>query len=242
MPLDRIEHMPQVLGVRTVVTLREAQSQGFAGSLHKVHELVQFEQRNERIHQAAEILLHQLDERRASGGHRRRLALCCAAGHRGFTARLEQEHLDVRQRAQRALDARLDVIPRQPPKPRAQWRQRDRADAPFLDLRDQGSETRFDILQARLASPVSLCREIDDEPRVGQLPRLEHEHAPGPHLLALASGGVGLEVCRPRLLELQRHAAPHLPDAVHRVDEGLGVGRQQVTSPVFDQRCPSLHQ
>jgi hypothetical protein len=160
----------------------------------------------------------------ATRSHRRRARLRADDGR--WLPRLEQDHADARQVAQRTLDARLDLFPRQPPESRAQRRQRDRAYAAPLDLRNQGHESRIDILEARLAAPVPLRGEIDDEPRVGQLPGLEHEHPARPHLLALAGSGVGMEVRRPRLLELQRHAAAHVADAIDRIDESFGVGRQ----------------
>ena len=75
----------------------------------------------------------------------------------------------------------------------------------------------LDVFEPALATPVPLGREIDDIARGNHRARLEDEHMPGPHLVASALSGVGLEVLGKRALELKCHPAPHHADAVDGV-------------------------
>ena len=69
MAFDGMQHVPQVLGVWSVMTLRESQLQRLARDLHEVHELVRFQQRDERIQQAKQVAVEQPDQRRTTRCH-----------------------------------------------------------------------------------------------------------------------------------------------------------------------------
>jgi len=77
---------------------------------------------------------------------------------------------------------------------------------------------------------MSFGREIDDVPR-RKLSRLVHEHFSRLDFLPLAGRGVGLEVIGECILELQRDPASHDPDAVHRIDDCVNVGLEDVANP-----------
>ena len=60
----------------------------------------------------------------------------------------------------------------------------------------------------------------------------EHKHLPWAHCFALAGSGIGFEVIRKGLFELQRDATTHHTNTIHRVDQGLRFRAQDVTCGV----------
>jgi hypothetical protein len=185
-PFDGEQHVPQVLCVGTVRRLHVLQPQRLAGLLHEVHQLVHFQQRDRRVEQAADVAAHQLHQRRAAGRHRGHLAAVLHHVMRRRALGFEDAHAHVGQLAQGGLDARAYVAPLKPAQPAAQRRNGHRPDAAATNLTHQCRQARVDVLDAALALPMPLGGKIDDEPRGGQLAHLEHEHAAGLHLVALA--------------------------------------------------------
>ena len=90
------------------------------------------------------------------------------------------------------------------------------------------SRVRRRCLHPARSTPVTLGGEIDDAARVGELPGLEHEHPTRLHLGLLARRLVSLEIVREGPLELKRDPASHHPDAIHGVDQGIGVLAQNI--------------
>ena len=74
MALDGIQHVPEILGVRPVVALLEPQLQRLSCGLHEVHELVGFQQRDERVQQAEQVAVNQTDQSRSTRRHVREIA------------------------------------------------------------------------------------------------------------------------------------------------------------------------
>lgn len=71
-----------------------------------------------------------------------------------------------------------------------------------------------------------------------RVPVCEDKHGAQLHRTPLGSLGVGAEIFRKRLLELERNAASHHDDAIHRIDEGFGVFGQDVTRGEAKHRQP----
>ena len=67
-PLHRRQDVPEIFRVRAVRALHVVQAELFSGLLREVHQLVNFEERHERIHEAGEVAIHQADEHGAPGG------------------------------------------------------------------------------------------------------------------------------------------------------------------------------
>ena len=74
MSFNGVQDVPQVLGVRAVMTLRESKPQWLARGLHEVHEFVRFHQRNERIQQAEQVAVQQPDQCGPTRRHLRDIA------------------------------------------------------------------------------------------------------------------------------------------------------------------------
>ena len=89
---------------------------------------------------------------------------------------------------------------------------------------------------------MALGREVDDEARQGELPRLKHEHAARLHGFTLAGGLVSLEVIGVDVLELQGDATPHHADAIDGVDQCVGLTLEDVARGVLDHGCAPLIQ
>ena len=83
---------------------------------------------------------------------------------------------------------------------------------------------------------MSLCWEVHDPARLGQLAVVEHEHLPEDDLLALAGLLIGLEVAREGILELQRDALAHDPDRVDGVHQHIHIGVEQIAACVDEPR------
>ena len=233
-----MQHVPQILGVRAIGGFGVFQAERLAGFLHEIHQLVDFEQRDERVHQSAEIAMHQHDQRRAPWAHVRHFA---RLGRHRRAVRLEDDDMEIVDAAQRRFDARAHVGPIQPAEAAAERRDGDGADAAIADLFDQRLQAGVDILHPALAAPMPLGWEVDDELRIGQRPGLEHEHLARLHLLPRAGGLISLEVRRKVILELKRDAAAHDADAVDRIDQRFRVGPQDVSGREFDHRhLPSV--
>ena len=94
----------------------------------------------------------------------------------------------------------------------------------------------LDVFKPALATPVPFGREVDDVARGNHRTRLEDEHMPGPHLVALAADRVCLEVLGKRTLELKCDPAPHHTDAVDGIDQGLRRLGEDVASLERDPR------
>src|SRR5690242_9452518 len=73
--VDPAQNVSQIVGVRTIGSLLVPQLEWLAGFLHKIHELVDLKQRNERVHGSREILSHKSKKRGTSNRHVRRLLL-----------------------------------------------------------------------------------------------------------------------------------------------------------------------
>jgi hypothetical protein len=128
----------------------------------------------------------------------------------------------------------LTSIQSSPPRPAAQRWNGDRADTPGTNQLHQRGQAGLDVFDAALATPVALGWKVDDVARRGELPRLEHEHPARLHLTAPASRGIGPEVLRVGMPELQRDATPHHSHTVDRIDERIRPGLQDVAAGVFD--------
>jgi hypothetical protein len=102
------------------------------------------------------------------------------------------------------------------------------------DLHRERLQSRLDITDPALASPVTLGREIDDERGRREPARLKHEHPTWLDFVPPARQLVRLEVRRKTLLELERDAPPHYADAVDGVDERIGLFDQDVARLVLD--------
>ena len=86
---------------------------------------------------------------------------------------------------------------------------------------------------------MPLSREVDDVAWENRFPRLVHEHTPRLHLIAFASGNVGVEVPGEGFFKLKRDAAPHDTHAVDAIDQGFGFFGKNIASLVFDHcRAP----
>src|SRR6266487_1820449 len=92
-------------------------------------------------------------------------------------------------------------------------------------------QSPFDVLNSRRRAPVILGREIHDKAprRVSKQVRLAE-----PHLLALASPRIVLEVCREAFLKFQCHAFAHDADTIHRVHQRLSLALEEVTNQYLD--------
>jgi hypothetical protein len=84
-------------------------------------------------------------------------------------------------------------------------------------------ETRVDISDATLSSPVSLGGKIDDKFWVAKLVPLEDKHLSRLQLFTFASEGIGLEVVWECFFELKGDSATHHADAVDGIDKCLSV-------------------
>ena len=88
---------------------------------------------------------------------------------------------------------------------------------------DERREALLDVLDPALAAPVALRRKVDDVLGVDHHSGFEDEHPAGTHVPGLGGALICCEVLRKSLLELQRDALPHEPDAVHRIHERLDI-------------------
>ena len=202
---DGVQHVPQVRGVRSVMTLREPQAQRLARSLHEVHELVRFQQRDERVQQAEQVAVQQPDQRGSTRCHRRDIARSVDAIVRQRAARFEDDDLDIIECAQSRLHARTHTRPVQSAQPAAERWDGDRPDPARADFPGERLQPGLDVFEPALATPVPLGREVDDVARGNHRTCLEDEHVPGSHLVALAPGGVRLEVLGKRALEAHEY-------------------------------------
>ena len=237
-PLHRVEDVPQVLGVRPVVPLGVLEPQALARDVHEVHQLVDFQQGDEGVEQTVQVAVHQPDERCPARCHLRDLLALHHPLRRRRAPWLEDDDIQVVEAAQCLLDARAHVAPFEAAEAAAERRHRDRADVALADHHREVLEPGVDILDPAVAAPMPLGREVDDVARIGELPRLEHEHAAGLDLATRAGVGVDAEVLGERLLELKRDPAPHDADAVDRVDQGLGIFGKDVAGCEANHRRP----
>jgi hypothetical protein len=235
---DVLEHVAKILGVRPVDRLHVLEAERLARSLEEVHELVYFQERDGRVHQRGEVPFNEGNERRAASRHVGNVGGLVRPSVRRCEPRLVHDHLDIRELRRRTLDERLHAAPRQSPKAASERRDRNRTDVPRPNLGDERLEPCFDVLDAALAAPVALRREVDDEPGPAELAGLEHEHPPRLHLVTLAGGGVFLEVVREGVLKLERDPPAHDPDAVDGVDHRLGVAAEDVALAEGQHRSP----
>ena len=96
MTFHRVEYVPQILGVRTVMSLDVLQPEGLSCLLHEVHELVNFKKRDEWIEQTRDVSIHQADEGGPPRRHRRDL-LVPQRRRIQWATRLEHRDLDAGQ-------------------------------------------------------------------------------------------------------------------------------------------------
>src|SRR5262249_15499405 len=99
---------------------------------------------------------------------------------------------------------------------------------------DQRGKSCVNVLDPALAAPVALGREVDHPAWVRALPDLDDQHAARLYLAPLARSLIRREVLWIGALELRRDAATHDADAVHRIDQRLRVGLQDVASGDVD--------
>ena len=85
---------------------------------------------------------------------------------------------------------------------------------------------------------MPLRGEVDDEAGVHHEAGWHDEHAARLHLAPLHRPGIGEEVLRIGLLELESDTLAQVPDGVHRVHEGLGVSLEEVRLCLLDHREP----
>ena len=150
--------------------------------------------------------------------------------------RFEDDDVQIGKRSQRLLNAASDLRPWKSAKAGTERWHSHGTQTQTTDFGDEGHQSRVDVHQPRLAAPMTLGGEVDDVARRDGLAGLVDEHSARLYLAVATSSGVGSEVVWPRLLELQRDAGAHVPDAVHRVDESVGLLRQQVSGLVLDHR------
>ena len=241
MPFNGIQYVAKILRIGAVVGRFELQTQRFPRLLQKVHELVDFQQRYGRVEQAFEVTGHQLHERRSAGRHLGSFTLVLHLVGCGGTFGFVQQYFHLRQGRKRLFDTRPDVIPFQSTQTAAEGRNRNGLNVVAANDFNQVDQAGFDIFHAAVATPMTLGRKIDDEPRVGKLTGGVDEHSARLHLLPLASRFISFEVLRVGFLELQRNTPPHDADAVHGIDQSLCISVENVSACVFNH-CSVLIQ
>lgn len=112
-------------------------------------------------------------------------------------------------------------------------RDRDRLDPQDANLLHEVVEPITDVLELRRVPPVLLGWEVQDETR-GHQPANDVDLARH-DLAGLARAQIGLEGVGKRLLELQGQPLAHHALRIHRVDERVDVGLQQVSPSRFDR-------
>jgi len=113
------------------------------------------------------------------------------------------------------------IFPAQPSESASQWRDCNRVNIVQPDFFDECAKACLDILHPTFAAPMSLRREVDDEPRICERTGLKDEHSTGLNFVSPTGCGVRFEILGEGFLELERNTAPHDADAVHRIDEGV---------------------
>ena len=221
--------------------MASAEPQRLARLLHEVHQLVHFEQRDERVEKPREIAVHQPTSAARPGviaGTFRARSLRLGAGS---LVGLEHDDPHVGERLQGPLDPRSDIGPVKPAETSAERRNSNRADTRASNLRHQRLEPGLDVLDPRLAPPVALGREVDDVARIGELPGLEHKHASGLDFVLAAGRRVGLEVLRPRSLELSAIPRPMNPTQL-TVLTSASASSARMSPVLYSIIACSLHQ
>ena len=242
MPFYRVEDMAQVLRIRSIGCFLEGQLEGFARNLQEVHELVDLQQRDERVQQTAQVAVHQAHQRRPAWGHLRN----DRATDRLLRIRrgpgFEDNHVQAVQAAQCLRNAGAYNVPVQAAEATAKGWHGHGANATGPNHMDQILQPRFNGLNPAVSPPVALGGKVDDGAGMGEGAGLEDKHGAEPHLTPLASLGVGAEILRKRPLELEGNAAPHHTDAIHCVDKGFGVFGQDVPCGEAKHWWPLLSQ
>jgi len=156
---------------------------------------------------------------------------------RGWWLWLEDQHSHVDKFRKGTFDAGAHIMPGQPAKTAAQWRDGDGAQVQVADDLGEIVKARLDVLDTAPVALVPLRRKVDDDLWRHELVRLVDEHAPGPHGPLLARSYVRLEVAGVGGLELQGESATHHADAVDGVDERVSIAGEDVASSVLDHGC-----
>lgn len=149
-------------------------------------------------------------------------------GRRRRSGRIKP-HLYARQGRERAFDARTYLVPRQSAEATAERRDRNRSNAKLANDANQIAEPRLDVGKARLRAPAALGRKIQDVFRIGERAALEYLYATRRDLAGSASGPVRGHDVREGARELQRNALAHHALGIHRIDERLGPGFEQIS-------------
>ena len=229
MPFYRVEDMAQVLPIGSIRCFLELQLEGFARNLHEVHQLVDLQQGDERVQQSVQVAVHQAHQRRPARGHLRDDRATDRSLHIQPRPGFKDNHLQAVQAAQRFLDAGAHNAPVKAAEATAEGRHSHGANTMGTDHVDQILQPGFNGLDPAVAPPVALGGKVDDGAGIGEGAGFKDKHGAWFHLTPLASLGVGAEILRERLLELEGNAAPHHAHAIHRIDQGFGVFGKDVT-------------
>src|SRR5690606_3582644 len=97
-------------------------------------------------------------------------------------------------------------------------------------------EAGLDVGQAGFRLPVTLGRKVDDPARIDHASSVEDEHLAQTYFARVAGAPVRIIVAREGLLELQGDTLAHHPDAVDRINDGLGARLEQVAFREGDHR------
>ena len=175
-----------------------------------------------------EITVHQCQQRCPTGRHARLPLRPSSSYMLRCSTRFEDDHAKIGKRSQRPVDAPSDFLPRKTAETGTERRYGDRTQIETTNLCNECLEARLDVFHSRAASPVTLGGEVDDVAWRSKLASLEYEHPPGLDVTVATRRSIGARVFRPRLLELLCDPGAHVPDAVDRVDERIGLLRQQI--------------
>lgn len=160
--------MAQVLRIGSIGRFLELQLEGFARNLHEVHELVDLQQRDERVQQSVQVAVHQARQRRSARGRLREDRATDRLLDIRHGLGFKDNHVQAVQAAQCLLNAGAHNAPVKATEAAAEGRHSHGANATATNRTDQILQPRFNGLDPAVATPVALGGKVDDGAGIGE--------------------------------------------------------------------------